>query len=210
MRRVLVGILATIALSASTGTAAAATYPAGFSEQTVITGLTNPTAVRFASDGRVFVAEKSGLIKLFDGLGDTSPTVFADLRTQVHNFWDRGLLGMVLDPSFPTRPYVYVLYAHDALIGGTAPRWGTTGATSDGCPTSPGATADGCVVSGRLSRLQANPTTNTMSGPEQVLIEDWCQQYPSHSVGSLVFGSSDRALYVSGGEGASFNFADYG
>ena len=46
-------------------------------------------------------------------------------------------------------------------------------------------------------------------GVEQVLIEDWCQQYPSHSIGSLAFGA-DGALYVSGGDGASFNFADYG
>ncbi len=42
-----------------------------------------------------------------------------------------------------------------------------------------------------------------------MLIEDWCQQYPSHSVGSLEFGA-DGALYVSGGDGASFNFVDYG
>ena len=48
-----------------------------------------------------------------------------------------------------------------------------------------------------------------MTGAEQVLIEDWCQQYPSHSIGSLAFGA-DGALYVSGGDGASFNFADYG
>ena len=48
-----------------------------------------------------------------------------------------------------------------------------------------------------------------MTGTEQVLIEDWCQQYPSHSVGSLAFGA-DGALYVSGGDGASFNFADWG
>ena len=48
-----------------------------------------------------------------------------------------------------------------------------------------------------------------MTGSEQVLIEDWCQQYPSHSVGSLAFGA-DGALYVSGGDGASFNFVDYG
>ena len=63
------------------------------------------------------------------------------------------------------------------------------------------------MVSGRLSRLQASG--NVMVGSEQVLIEDWCQQYPSHSIGSLGFGA-DGALYVSGGDGASFNFVDYG
>ena len=155
----------------------------------------------------MFVAEKSGVIKVFDNLTDTTPTVFADLRTQVHNFWDRGLLGLALAPNFPTNPWVYVLYTFDAAIGGTAPRWGSVGGTSDGCPTPPGATADGCVVAGRLSRLQASG--NVMIGSEQVLIEDWCQQYPSHSIGSLAFGA-DGALYVSGGDGASFNFVDYG
>ena len=48
-----------------------------------------------------------------------------------------------------------------------------------------------------------------MTGAEQVLIEDWCQQYPSHSIGALEFGP-DGALYASGGDGASFNFVDYG
>jgi len=47
------------------------------------------------------------------------------------------------------------------------------------------------------------------TGPEEVLIEDWCQQFPSHSIGDLRFGP-DGALYVSGGEGANFNTEDYG
>ncbi|MGH7766101.1 MAG: PQQ-dependent sugar dehydrogenase, partial [Candidatus Binatia bacterium] len=167
----------------------------------MFSGLSQPTAVQFASDGRVFIAEKSGRVKVFPSLSASTPTVFADLRTNVHNFWDRGLLGMALHPNFPATPYVYVLYTYDAVIGGTAPRWG------DVCPTPPGPTTNGCVVSGRLSRLEASG--NVMTGPEQVLIEGWCQQYPSHSVGSLVFGA-DGALYVSGGDGASFSFVDFG
>jgi len=189
------------------GPARAVTLPANFDESTVFSGLTYPTAIEFSTDGRVFVAEKSGLIKVFDNLADGTPTTFADLRTNVHNFWDRGLLGLALHPGFPSNPSVYALYTHDAAIGGTAPRWGTPGASSDGCPNPPGATADGCVVSGRLSRLTA--AGNAMTGPEQVLVENWCQQYPSHSIGGLEFGA-DGALYVSGGDGASFTFTDWG
>jgi glucose/arabinose dehydrogenase len=189
------------------GVSATSVPPNGFSEVVAISGLTQPTAVAFAVDGRVFVGEKSGLIKVFDSLSDTTPTVFADLRTQVHNFWDRGLLGLALDPQFPTRPYVYVLYTYDAVPGGSAPRWGTVGGTSDGCPNPPGATTDGCVVQARLSRLTASG--NQMTGSEQVLVGGWCQQFPSHSAGTVTFGP-DGALYASAGEGAGFNYVEYG
>jgi glucose/arabinose dehydrogenase len=171
----------------------AATLPPGFAEETVVSGLTQPTAVRFSSDGRVFVAEKSGLIKELDSLSDTTPRVYADLRQRVHDFWDRGLLGIALDPSFPTRSVIYALYTYDAPIGGTAPVY------NDACADPTGA---GCKVSGRLSRILPD-------GSEQVMIEDWCQQYPSHSIGSLAFGP-DGQLYASGGDGASFNWVDYG
>jgi hypothetical protein len=119
----------------------AVTLPAGFTEKTVFAGLNQPTAVRFASDGRVFVAEKSGLIKEFDSLTDTTPSVYADLRTKVHDYWDRGLLSIALDPSFPTRNVIYALYAHDAPIGGTAPVY------NDACADPTGA---GCKISGRF------------------------------------------------------------
>jgi glucose/arabinose dehydrogenase/PKD repeat protein len=178
----------------------------GFTESTVFSGLTEPTDVAFAPDGRVFVSEKSGLIKVFSSLNATTPTIAVDLRTQVYNFWDRGLLSIALDPQFPTRPYLYALYTADAEIGGVAPKWGTAGETSDGCPTPPGATDLGCTASTRLAKLTV---TGDIVTSEQVLINDWCQQFPSHSAGGLVFGP-DGMLYASGGEGASFNFTDYG
>ena len=92
---------------------------------------------------------------------------------------------------------MYALYAYNKDPNSAHSRAG-----GDSCPTPPGATGDGCVIGGRLSRFSAG-------GTEQVLIEDFCQQYPSHSIGSLAFGA-DGALYVSAGDGASFNFADYG
>ena len=171
--------------------------PPGFEDSVAVSGLEQPTAVRFAPDGRIFVAEKGGRILVFDDFGDPTPALYADLRREVHDFWDRGLLGMELDPGFAAgRPYVYVLYAYDKDPNSPAfPRWG------DECPSPPGAMEDGCVVTGRLSRLGG--------GFEQVLIEDWCQQYSSHSLGSLAFGA-DGALYASAGEGANYNIADWG
>jgi len=202
-------MMTTALVVSPTPVAQGATLPPGFQESTTFSGLTQPTVVRFAADGRVFVAEKRGVVKVFDSLADPTPDVFADLNVNVHNFWDRGLLGMALDPNFPASPYVYVLYTYDHELGSTAPapRWGTPGVYSDPCPSPPGPTADGCVVSARLSRLQA--AGNIMTGPEQVLVEDWCQQYPSHSIGTVEFGR-DGALYASGGDGASFTFVDYG
>ncbi len=167
----------------------------------MLSGLTNPTVLQFAPDGRIFVGQKNGVIKVFQGLTDTSPVTVADLSGEVDDYWDRGLLGMALPPDFPASPYVYVLYAYDAAIGGTAPRW------NDACPTPPGPTTDGCLVSGRVSRLQISG--NVMTGSEQVLINDWCQQFPSHSIGTLLFGR-DGYLYATGGDGASFNNVDYG
>lgn len=91
-------------------------------------------------------------------------------------------------------------YTYDAAIGQKAPVWG------DDCPGGIGPEAPGCAVSGRVSRLVLPP-----DGPsrEEVLIEDWCGQFDSHSMGSLVF-DTDGVLYVSAGDGASSQGADYG
>lgn len=177
-----------------------AAVPAGFRDFTVMTGLTTPTTIEFADDGRVFVAEKRGIVKVFDSLTDTTPTVFADLRTNVYNAADRGLLGLALHPDFPDDPSVYLLYTYDGDIGGSAPKYGT-GADTDNCPVAQ------CIVSGRLTRLTASG--NTATGAEQVLVHDWCQQYTSHSIGQVAFGP-DGALYASAGDGASFSNVDYG
>ena len=154
------------------------------------------------------MAEKNGIVKTWDSLADPSATVFADLRTQVHSHGDRGFLGLAVDPAFPANPYVYVMYGHDAPIGGTAPVYGAPGQGSDDCPSPPaGPGAHGCVASSRISRLRA--AGDVMTGPEHVLVEDFCDQFGGHGGGALEFGA-DGYLYATGGDGASPVFWDYG
>ncbi len=192
--------IALTALAAIPSTAAAGDLPAGFHERTVLEGLNWPTAIRFAPDGRVFVAEKDGVLKVFDGLEDPTPEVFADLRRDVNSFGDRGLLGLALDPAFETNGYVYALYTYDAPIGETAPTHAGPGPEfNDFCD-------EHCEVGGRLVRLDRSD--GSLHG--KVLIKDtWCQQWSSHSIGALEF-DDQGLLYVSGGDGANFNTLDYG
>ena len=146
-------VAALLPVLGTVGSAPASALPPGFVEQTVLSGLTQPMSMRFSSDGRIFVAEKSGIIKVFDGLGDPSASVVLDLRTQVYNNGDRGLMSIELAPTFPVDPTLYALYARDATVGGTAPRWGTPNVSADPCPNPPGDTIAGCTDSGRLSRF---------------------------------------------------------
>ncbi len=185
--------------------AAGPTLPAGFSDVIVKSGIPAPAAVAFAPDGHVFVASRTGRIFVYDSMSDPVAKPFADLTGEVFNAYDRGLLGLAVDPQFPARPYVYVMYAYDGVIGGPSPRWGT-GHDWDTCPNPPGPNTDGCDISSRVSRLTAGGDAMTA---ENVLVEDYCQQFSSHSAGDLRFGP-DGMLYASHGEGANYLFADYG
>ncbi len=203
------GTLPVAVTPAGAAESAVQAVPTGFHEYTVLQGLSRPTAVELAPDGRIFVAEKRGVVKVFANADDTSATIVADLRTPTYNAYDRGLLGLALAPNFPADPSLYVLYTYDALPGGTAPHWGRAGADDDNCPSPPGPLTDGCVVQGRLSRLPLTGAGGVWNGQEQVLLTGWCQQFTSHSIGHLEFGP-DGALYVSGGDGAGFGPADWG
>jgi hypothetical protein len=62
-------------------------FTAGFDREDGLLRLNQPTAVRFASDGRVFVAEKGGLIKGVRVPDDTTPANLRRPAHQVHNYW---------------------------------------------------------------------------------------------------------------------------
>jgi glucose/arabinose dehydrogenase len=191
--------------------ASATTLPAGFEETTVLpaAGSPKPQDIAIAPNGRVFVAEKTGIIRTFDSVDDPTATTFADLRTQVHNYGSRGLQSIVVDPGFPGKPYVYVYYNRDAPIGGSAPTYGGS-SSFDGCPKYTDPTygqLDNCPASARISRLKV--AGEVMTGSEQPLVTDFCQQFTAHGGGGLAFGS-DGKLYASSSDGSTSQFWDFG
>ena len=85
----------------------AATVPTGFSETLVASGLSSPTAMQFAPDGRLFVAEQGGRLRVIKD-GVLLPTPF--LTVTVSSVGERGLLGVAFDPEFATNQFLYVYY----------------------------------------------------------------------------------------------------
>ena len=94
-------------LCISSGTAAAATLPSGFSETLIASGLRQPTAMTFAPDGRLFVCEQGGTLRVIKN-GVLLPTPFVSLT--VSSVGERGLLGVAFDPQFASNRFVYVYY----------------------------------------------------------------------------------------------------
>lgn len=79
----------------------------GFVSELVSDKLVNPTAMDIAPDGRIFISEKSGKIKIIEN-GEILPNLFLNL--EVDEFGERGLSGFILDKEFDKTGYIYVYY----------------------------------------------------------------------------------------------------
>jgi glucose/arabinose dehydrogenase len=84
-----------------------ATLPTGFAETQVATGLAAPTAMAFSPDGRLFVTEQGGRLRVIKN-GALLATPF--LTVNVNAVGERGLLGVAFDPNFALNQFVYVYY----------------------------------------------------------------------------------------------------
>ena len=85
--------------------------PHGFSWSEIASGFTGATAMAVAPDGRVFVCEQTGTLRVVkDGRLLDRPF----LRVEVDSWWERGLIGVALDPNFASNGFVYVCYVAKA------------------------------------------------------------------------------------------------
>src|SRR5438093_11610965 len=86
-------------------TVRAATLLAGFTESRVAAGLVNATAMAFAPDGRLFVCEQGGVLRVIKN-GALLPTPF--LVVSVDSSGERGLLGVAFDPDLAGNQFLYI------------------------------------------------------------------------------------------------------
>ena len=88
------------------------TQPSGFTRnESFVTGLSNATAFAQTPDGRLFIAEQGGTLRVFKN-GTLLATPFATIG--VDSTGERGLIGVALDPAFANNGYVYVYSTRSA------------------------------------------------------------------------------------------------
>jgi glucose/arabinose dehydrogenase len=83
------------------------TYPADFAQSLVVNGISSPTVMAFAPDGRIFVAQQNGHLRVIKD-GALLPTSFVQLT--VNSTGERGLIGIALDPDFSANQFIYLYY----------------------------------------------------------------------------------------------------
>jgi glucose/arabinose dehydrogenase len=154
-----------------------ATMPTGFVDEILYTGLSQPTSFDFLPDGRILILEqKTFRVRLVaNGALFGSPLLTVPDVNGAGN--EQGLLGIAVDPAWPSRPYVYLYFDHSTGSVIYIVRYKVSGSLSD--PSS----------------------TNLTFGSRMNLIIDIPDNASNHNGGTLRFGI-DGKLYASLGEDA--------
>ena len=165
-----------------------ADVPPGFQDTSIASGLLTPIALTFSPDGRLFVVEKGGQIRIVKD-GELLPDPFLDVTQVVgpsvtfDQTLERGLLGLAFDPNFAVNSFVYIYYSVC-----TAP--------------------DGSPCENRVARVTAGYQGNAdIADPTShvVLLDGIPSPTGRHNGGWLGFSPVDAKLYVAIGDGQQTN-----
>ncbi|MEW5989146.1 MAG: PQQ-dependent sugar dehydrogenase [Chloroflexota bacterium] len=135
------------------------------------TGLDQPVGMAHAGDGRLFVLEQAGLIRIVEADGNLLTTPFLDITDRVGGTDpEQGLLGLAFDPSYASNGYFYVNYTDEA---------GDT----------------------HIARFSRDPLDPNLADPNsEFTLFTFDQPDNNHNGGALAFGP-DGYLYVALGDG---------
>ncbi|HYV25105.1 MAG TPA: PQQ-dependent sugar dehydrogenase [Pyrinomonadaceae bacterium] len=174
-RAMFVSSLLVFFVSAAYEVSRAATLPSGFSETQIASGLSSPTAMDIAPDGRIFICLQGGNLRVVKN-GVLLPAPF--LHLSVDSSGERGLLGVAFDPNFATNNFIYVYYTVPAVASPPA------------------------APHNRVSRFTANADV-VATGSEVVLLNlNDLSSATNHNGGAIHFGP-DGKLYIAVGENAN-------
>lgn len=125
--------------------------------------------------GRLFVAEKRGIIYVFDNDSAVDEqSVFLDIRDRVDDSgFEEGLLGFAFHPDFITNGYLYVNYTTSEPEERTV-----------------------------ISRFEVGPNAGEADPASEEEILSFEQPYDNHNGGQLAFGP-DGYLYIAVGDGGA-------
>ena len=181
----------------TTSLALAEALPPGFTVDVLSEGFTAPIAIALAPGETLFVAEQGGAVWVIqDGGRRVQP--FIDLSDEVNHGWERGLLALAVDPSFEENGWVYLGFVVDPVFGE---------------PDEP----PDAVTYSRVVRYRATEESGRTEADldsRQVLIGGSAGDgiplgSNTHAIGDLAF-AGDGTLFVSAGDGAHWEFVDYG
>ncbi|MBX3604573.1 MAG: PQQ-dependent sugar dehydrogenase [Piscinibacter sp.] len=146
--------------------------PAGFTRSNLVTGLNSATAFAQAPDGRFFVAEQGGQLRIVQN-GTLLTTPFMTLTVDSNG--ERGLIGVTLHPQFATNRWVYVYH--------TTPENGVHNRIS------------------RFTASAANPNVVSVGSELRIADLPGLSGATNHNGGAMHFGA-DGKLYVAVGDNA--------
>lgn len=160
----------------------AVALPSGFTD-VYLGEVHKPTAMAFTPDGRLILTQEEGEVRIYqDGIVQWPPALkLYDIHPICINY-ERGLLGVAVDPDFVTNHYIYLYYTLDRVGDGL-------------CSTDVPATDP----INRVARftLQADNTINPVS--EVVILDNILSTGGFHNAGDMHFGL-DGYLYISVGD----------
>jgi glucose/arabinose dehydrogenase len=166
-----IGTLLALPIGAAQG---ATTLPQGFTDSQVVSGLTDPTDMEFAPDGRLFVTEDVGRLRI--AKPDGTLATFLNISTKVDSAGERGLLALTFDPGFSTNRYVYLHYTKKATSSTPAHN--------------------------RVVRVTASGDRTVVGSEKLILRLNNQTAATDHQGGAIDFGK-DGKLYISTGDNAT-------
>ncbi|QIN82611.1 hypothetical protein GBA63_08120 [Rubrobacter tropicus] len=171
---VLATALAALALSAGEA-GGAGSVPQGFTQARLAAGLSDPTTMAMAPDGRIFVAQQTGQLKVIED-GKLVGRSAIDLSARIDARGERGLLGIAFDPAFRSNRWIYLYYTQRAT--------------------------DTMAAHNRVVRFAASGDRLIARSQKVILRLDDLGTATNHNGGAIRFGN-DGKLYVAVGENAT-------